>query len=885
MTTQLSADKKLTPMMEQYRAIKATLAPDTVLFFRLGDFYEMFFEDAARASDILKITLTGRDGGEAGRVPMCGIPHHSSAGYIRTLLDHNLKVAVCEQLGDPKASKGLLERRVTRIITPATYLDEDDKATAAAYLAAVAGEGESCALAYLELSTGEFCLRELPRERLLSELSLLWPRELVLPKRLAADPQLARYAAETLRAGVTVYDDWIFEADEGARHLTEVFRVASAGAAAFSDRPLCVGAAGAVLYYLKDHLHDALAHVQVPRVLAPGDVMALDRRTQRSLELVASLNDRREASLLGCLDATRTSMGARRLHHWLLNPLLSVEDIRRRQDAVGDFVSHAQTGRGPDPGAVRQALGGIKDIERTLSRLACGVGHARDLLCVRDALARVPAVRTALEPARGELLAELAGQLEPQAELAGLISRAVTEHPPATIREGGIIRDGYSAELDELRGAARRGRAWMVEFERRESERAGIKSLRVKYSQVSGYAIEVSKPNLHLVPPDYQRRQTLANAERFVTPELKAWEEKISGAQERMKALEAALFGELKDAVLAELTTLQATARALGTLDALASLAHAAVRWRWCRPEVDESDAIDIEGGRHPLVESMLPAGQFVENDAVLDARNRQVVILTGPNMAGKSTYIRQVALIALLAHIGSFVPARRARIGLVDRIFTRIGASDHLAAGESTFMVEMIETAHLLRHATPRSLLILDEIGRGTSTFDGVSIAWAVCEYLVRGAAGPRTLFATHYHELIQLEAHSPRIHNASITVRETPDGIVFLRRVIPGGSDKSYGIHVAALAGMPKAVTERADAILAVLEREHAQVSSLLEPAPANAPGAPPPPAHPVLEAIRELDPDRLTPLEALARLAALRGELRRTEETPHGRHPRPA
>ena len=801
-----------TPLMRQYLALKQR-HPDAILFYRLGDFYEMFFEDAVRASEILNITLTGREGGPAGRVPMCGVPYHAFAQYVRMLLERNLKVAICEQIGDPAAAKGLVERRVTRIITPATYLDDEQKGARPEYIAAVACDLSSCAVAALDLGTGEFFVREVGRDRLAGELSLLAPREVVFPARLAKEEPLAAFVKEGMKAVLTVYDDWVFEPAEGLRSIQEQLKLGSGRGVSFHERGLAVGAAGAVLYYLKDHLHSALEHVRLPVLLGSQDVMTLDRQTLRSLELVNTLDgEKRSGTLLAVVDQTLTPMGGRALYHWVTHPLLKLDEVRHRQEGTAELAGDPSLTQ-----AVRSLVKGVRDVERTLSRLNYGVGNARDLLNLRTFLERVPELQRGLGGARSTILGELRGRMEPSPELREEIARAVAEAPPLTLREGGLIRAGYSKELDDLRGLAAKGKAWLVEFERREQERTGIRSLRVRYNQVFGYSIEVTKPNLHLVPAEYTRRQTLANAERFVVPELQEWAEKITGAEERTQELEYRLFLELRGRVLERLNALQATAQAVGVLDALASLACIAARNGWCRPELSDSMEIAIEGGRHPVVEQMLPPGQFVENGACLDGSENQLLILTGPNMAGKSTYIRQVGLIVLLAQIGSYVPAKSAKVGLVDRIFTRIGARDDLARGESTFMVEMIEMAHILQSATDKSLLILDEVGRGTSTFDGVSLAWAICEHLAQGEARPRTLFATHYHELIRLEEAFPSIKNYTVAVRETPEGIVFLRRVERGGSDRSYGIHVAQLAGIPRAVTTRAAEILQMLEQEN--------------------------------------------------------------------
>ncbi len=874
----LSTEQKLTPMMEQYRSIKKTLPQDTILFFRLGDFYEMFFEDAVRGSEILNITLTGREGGEAGRIPMCGIPYHAFQEYVRTLLDQNLKVAVCEQVGDPKASKGLVERKITRIITPATYLDDEEKTQSFEYLAALAGDQKNIAIAYLELSTGEFFVREVAAERLASELSTLAPREVIIPKILSEDEKFTALIKNGLNAALTVYENWIFEPEEGTRLLKEGFRLASKQSIPFHDHPLAAAAAGVILYYLRDHFHSALGHIQIPVLLEANEFMILDRQTQKSLEIVSTLSGIKNVpTLLSTIDQTLTSMGERTLYQWLTHPLLSVEEIQKRQEGVTELVEKIELSQ-----SLRVLLKGVKDMERTLSRLSYGVANARDLVNLKIFLARVPEIQQHLSGVQSLILKEILKDLNPFTLLKSLIEKAILDTPPLAVKEGDMIREGFNEELDGLRNISKNGKSWILDFERRESERTGIKSLKVKYSHVFGYAIEVSKANLHLVPSDYIRRQTLANAERFIVPELKEWDEKISGAEDKIKALEYQLFNQVREKVLEELSVLQKMAKAIGILDCLLSLAVTAVQKRWVRPVLVETGELLIEAGRHPVVEAMLPAGEFVENDTFLDTSENQLMILTGPNMAGKSTYIRQVAHIVLLAQMGSFVPAGRARVGLVDRIFTRIGASDNLAQGESTFMVEMVETANILQKATKRSLLILDEVGRGTSTFDGVSIAWAICEYLVQGMTRPRTLFATHYHELTQLEEHFPGVKNYKMTVRETKDGIIFLRKVVRGGADRSYGIHVATLAGIPKPVTDRASQILKILENENSEATQIIEGKKTNVKKEMKQPSlfewsnenHPILEEIRHLATDGMTPLQALTKLAEWKEKLKPKE-----------
>ncbi len=870
-TSNLERPVKLTPMMEQYRSVKKTLSEDTVLFFRLGDFYEMFFEDAIRASDILNITLTGREGGEAGRIPMCGIPYHSFQGYVRTLLDCNLKVAICEQIGEVSQTKGLVERKITRVITPATYLDDEMPDKSLQYMASILEEGELAVLAYLELSTGEFFVREIAKDRLLDELTLLWPREVVIPKSFAGRESLVNFIKGSLNAAITTYEDWIFEWEDSIRLLREVFNLASDQAVSFHDHKAAVGVCGAILYYLKDHFHSALDHVQAPRLFNATQFMTLDRQAQRSLELVVTLNGRKDCgTLFSVINKTWTAMGERQLYHWLTHPLLNVQEIENRQEAVGELAGQfhfvEQVGR---------LLKGVKDMERTLSRLNYGVANARDLVNLKIFLDRVPEIRNVLGSFDSSAILDIQKHMQPFPVLNDLISKSIAAEPPLTIKDGGIIRENYSEELDDLRRFSSKGKEWILEFQRREIDRTGIKSLKVKYSGVFGYTIEISKSYLSQVPESYIRRQTLANAERFVVPELKEWDEKISGAQEKIKALEYQIFLEIREKILAELAALQKMAKAVGVLDAIASLARIACEKKWVCPKINDGKNLSIEGGRHPVVESMLASGKFVENDSMLNPDTQQLVVLTGPNMAGKSTFIRQTAHIVLLAQMGSFVPAKTASVGLVDRIFTRIGAADDLSRGESTFMVEMLETAKILQEATDRSLLILDEVGRGTSTFDGVSIAWAICEFLSKGKTRPRTLFATHYHELTQLEEHFPAIKNFKMTVKETREGIVFLRKVARGGAERSYGIHVASLAGIPKEVTHRAREILNILEKENSEATEIIESSEARgakkqktaestlfdfAESKP----SPVEAEINDLDVNSLTPLDALQKIA---------------------
>lgn len=879
MSTQKSASKpvKLTPMMQQYRAIHQSLPPDTILFFRLGDFYEMFFEDAVKAADILDITLTGRGGGDQ-RIPMCGIPYHSFQGYIRKLLDQNLKVAICEQIGDPKAGKGLVERKVTRIITPATFIDEPLKANHPEYIAAVVGAGENFNLAYLDLTTGEFAVRELAPDRLAGELLLLQAREIVLPESLNMSGDLDQTVREQLGAAITRYEDWVFSVEESTSLLMETFRLGSLRSLGLEDNPGCLCACGALLYYLKDHLHEAVEHIRPPRVLMNQDYMILDRQTQQSLELVKNLHDRSSATLFACIDKTGTSMGKRQLYQWVTRPLLKREPILLRQRGIQELIHQNTTLT-----ELQQLLSGMKDIERLLSRLNYGVANAQDLLHLNVTIERIPELKKLLAACESDILKNADRRLREFPHIAELIGRAIVAEPPVSTKDGGMLQDGYSPELDELRDISRNGKQWLLDYQKKEMQRTGIKSLKVKYSQVFGYSLEVSKSNLASVPEDYTRRQTMANAERFVTQELAEWGQKISGAEERIKNMEFELFDSIRKTILEDLAPLQTVAACIGELDCLQSLARVAHQEQWCAPQIEESGRLQITDGRHPVVETSLPPGSFIANDSCLDHEVQPFTLLTGPNMAGKSTYIRQVAIIVLLAQIGSFVPAREARIGLVDRIFTRIGSADNLAAGESTFMVEMIETAHIIRHATEKSLIVLDEVGRGTSTYDGLSIAQAICEHLVSRPEKPRTLFATHYHELTDLAEIYPQIQNATMSVREDRENIVFLRKVVPGSAERSYGIHVAQLAGLPATITQRAYQILEQLEAMHRPgEASSASPQAAPTPQSPreiqslfdlP---DPIIEALEALDANNLTPLEALNQIAKWKSELQQRIKT---------
>ena len=880
----MSAEVQLTPMMAQYRRIKGELPKDALLLFRLGDFYEMFFEDAKEGSQLLNLSLTARNG-----VPMCGLPHHAANGYIARILRAGRKVAICDQTEEAKPGK-LVQREVTQILSPGTHFDERMLvAERNNFLAAVYPSGKIFGLALVDLTTADFLTTELESDAaLLAELERLRPAEIIYPGEASALSDLLRgrnarpltpslspsdgervakpgEGSATSRSNrgwiVSGYDGWTFAPETALYTVRDHFKVASLDGFGLKDRSAAIGAAGGALHYLTQNLRRDVKHLTRLSFYRRTDFLALDYTTLRHLEILEPLHHDapRNSSLYGALNKTVTPMGARLLRSWLSQPLAAVEPICRRQEAVQTFIENA-----PGLDSFRAQLASVRDLERTLGRLSSGSGNARDLAALRQALEQIPAVRKILqelggrassraqtlsedfiredgarEDARSPLIDELASQLTEAPDLVELVARALVDEPPLAVKEGGMIRDGFSAPLDELRNAQRGGKDWIAKLQADEITRTGIPSLKVRFNSVFGYYIEVTKSNLDKVPPHYIRKQTVANGERYITPELKEMEGKILGAEERSVKLEYELFQRVREEVLTQMARIQQTATALAQLDVLASFAETARLHNYCRPLVCDDGILQIRDGRHPVLEQQLVEERFVPNDTALASvgafgvppsggpagdkyapmppkggtPNPQIALITGPNMAGKSTYIRQAALLTLLAHTGSFVPAAEAWIDLVDRIFTRIGASDDLARGQSTFMVEMTETANILNNATPRSLIILDEIGRGTSTFDGLSLAWSIVEHL-HNIVGAKTLFATHYHELTELAQRLPRLKNFNVAVREWHDAIVFLRKIVEGGTDKSYGIQVARLAGVPKEVLERAKQILVNLE-----------------------------------------------------------------------
>ena len=812
-------------MMAQYRQCKSQLPAGTILLFRLGDFYEMFFEDAQEAAGILNVALTKR-----GDTPMCGIPYHATGNYLSKLLKVGRKVAVCDQVETARPGQ-LVKREITQILSPGAHFDERMlEAERNNFLVAVSVSGGQFGMAAIDLTTGDFKVAELENENaMIAELERLNPGEVIYPEE-------SQHMAGLLGPHVSVlngYEGWVFAIETAEFTLKDHFKVAALDGFGLKGRTAAIGAAGGALHYVSQHLRRDVAHFTRLAFYEVADTLVLDAATLKHLEILEPLH--REAAkpgtLYAALNRTSTPMGARRLRDWLSQPLSSVEAIRRRQEALGQFTHNS-----PALDRFRESLQEVRDLERTISRLSIGSGNARDLVQLRSALGRLPLLRgliadvqsgvDPIAPTLSEeifddaepdglppLLSELGGELHELPEVTDLISRAIVDDPPMALKDGGIIRKGFDPALDELRSGATEGKDWIAQLQKGESEKTGITSLKVRFNSVFGYFIEVTKTNLDKVPEHYTRKQTLANAERFITPELKEMEGKILGSEERSQKLEYELFQRVREQVLQSLRQIQKIASALAQLDVLAGFAEVARLRGYVCPEVRDEGILQIDEGRHPVLEQSMVGEPFVPNDTQLESDSQQIAVITGPNMAGKSTYIRQVALLALLAHTGSFLPAKHARVDLIDRIFTRIGASDDLSRGQSTFMVEMIETANILNNATDRSLVVLDEVGRGTSTFDGLSLAWSIVEHL-HNQVGAKTLFATHYHELTELADRLPRLRNFNVAVREWNEQIVFLHKIAEGGADKSYGIHVARLAGVPKPVIERAKAILRNLE-----------------------------------------------------------------------
>lgn len=799
---------ELTPMMKQYMQTKEEYK-DCILFYRLGDFYEMFFDDALTASKELEITLTGKNCGLEERAPMCGIPYHAVDSYLNRLVSKGYKVAICEQVEDPKTAKGIVKREVIRVVTPGTNLDTQGlDETKNNYIMCIVYMADRYGLSVADVTTGEYLVTELDSQtKLMDELYKFMPSEIVCNEAFYMSGLDLDDLKNRLHMAIYSLEAWYFDDALCRETLQEHFKVASLEGIGLSDYECGMIASGALLKYLEETQKNSLSHMSRLTRYATGNYMVLDSATRRNLELVETLREKQKrGSLLWVLDKTKTAMGARTLRKYVEQPLIDKKSIVKRLDAVAELKDNAICRE-----EIREYLNPVYDLERLVGKITYQSANPRDLIAFQSSLSMLPSVKCILKDMESGLLKEIYEELDPLEELCDLVGRAIQEEPPLAMKEGGIIKDGYNEEVDRLRKAKSEGKNWLADLETKEREKTGIKNLRIRYNKVFGYYLEVTNSFKDLVPDYYTRKQTLANAERYIIPELKELEDTILGAEDKLCALEYELYCEVRNTIAAELTRIQRTAKAVAKLDVIASLALVAERNNYVRPKINEKGVIDIRDGRHPVVEKMIPNDMFIANDTYLDDKKQRISIITGPNMAGKSTYMRQAALIVLMAQLGSFVPASSANIGLVDRIFTRVGASDDLASGQSTFMVEMNEVANILRNATSKSLLILDEIGRGTSTFDGLSIAWAVVEYISNSKLlGAKTLFATHYHELTELEGKISNVNNYCIAVKEKGDDIVFLRKIVKGGADKSYGIQVAKLAGVPDPVINRAKEIV---------------------------------------------------------------------------
>ena len=877
---------ELTPMMKQYMQTKEEYK-DCILFYRLGDFYEMFFEDALTASKELEITLTGKNCGLEERAPMCGIPYHAVDSYLNRLVSKGYKVAICEQVEDPKTAKGIVKREVIRVVTPGTNLDTQGlDETKNNYIMCIVYMADRYGLSIADVTTGEYLVTELDSQtKLLDELYKFMPSEIVCNEAFYMSGMDLDDLKNRLHMAIYSLEAWYFDDALCRETLQEHFKVASLEGIGLSDYECGMIASGALLKYLEETQKNSLSHMSRLTRYATGNYMVLDSATRRNLELVETLREKQKrGSLLWVLDKTKTAMGARTLRKYVEQPLIDKESIVKRLDAVAELKDNAICRE-----EIREYLNPVYDLERLVGKITYQSANPRDLIAFQSSLSMLPSVKYILKDMESDLLREIYEELDPLEELCDLVGRAIQEEPPLAMKEGGIIKDGYNDEVDRLRKAKSEGKNWLADLETREREKTGIKNLRIRYNKVFGYYLEVTNSFKELVPDYYTRKQTLANAERYIIPELKELEDTILGAEDKLCALEYELYCEVRNTIAAELTRIQRTAKAVAKLDVIASLALVAERNNYVRPKINEKGVIDIRDGRHPVVEKMIPNDMFIANDTYLDDKKQRISIITGPNMAGKSTYMRQAALIVLMAQLGSFVPASSANIGLVDRIFTRVGASDDLASGQSTFMVEMNEVANILRNATNKSLLILDEIGRGTSTFDGLSIAWAVVEYISNSKLlGAKTLFATHYHELTELEGKISNVNNYCIAVKEKGDDIVFLRKIVKGGADKSYGIQVAKLAGVPDPVINRAKEI--VEELVTADITGKVKDIAVQGSETKKKPQKKldevdltqfslfdtvkdddVLNELKELDISHMTPMDAMNKLYQLQNKLR--------------
>ncbi len=858
-----------TPVMRQFNSIKAQY-PDALLLFRMGDFYETFREDAQTAARILNITLTKRANGKASSVPLAGFPHHALDNYLHKLLKEGMKVAICEQVEDPKTAKGIVKREVVELVTPGTAItDRFLEKGKNNYLVSLYFDERGAGIAAIDISTGEFFLMQTSLARMKESVQSLRPAEIICPEARLNEAQVL-FGKQVLR--ITALEDWLYNYDSAYETLTQHFHTTSLKGFGCEGANLGILAAGTVLHYLEQNYQNNLLHVTGLRYQSEDDVVLIDDFTQRNLEIFQTMQGgNKQGSLIHVLDNTVTSMASRLLKKWLIRPLRQVAEINCRLDAVA-FFFEAYEARS----RLRDILKQCSDLERLMARLSANRAGGRELLAVKQTLQQLPGIRNIVSGA--ECMAGIQDNLHDFDTLIGLLDKSVKEeNVPLSIRDGGFIREGYSAALDEYRYLVKHGKEWIARLQAEERNRLGIPTLKVGYNRVFGYYIDITKPHADKVPETYIRKQTLVNSERFITPELKEYEEKLLTAEEKMAEIEYELFQQIRTEVLQEIQSIQQAAQAIAYLDIIAGFAELAEQSHYCRPLIDEGSAIEIREGRHPVVEQLLPPGEkFIANDLEIDNEKDQILIITGPNMAGKSTYLRQVGLIVLMAQIGSFVPARTARIGVVDKIFTRVGASDNLAAGESTFLMEMNETANILNNVTPHSLVLLDEIGRGTSTYDGMSIAWAVTEYLHDNPKiAAKTLFATHYHELTDLEKIHPRIKNLNVLVKEYGDKVIFLRKIVAGACDKSYGIHVAQMAGIPNKVIHRANEIMANLSTDERVLPSSREhfrklPAyDANQLGLFEKKESELRKALSDVDVNSMTPLEALQKLDKLKKE----------------
>lgn len=873
----------LSPMMQHYVATKEEYK-DCILFYRLGDFYEMFFDDAVKVSRELELTLTGKDCGLEERAPMCGIPYHAADTYINRLVEKGYKVAICEQMEDPKQAKGIVKREVVRVVTPGTTLDaqglDESKNN---YIMCIVCVGDSFGISLADISTGECMVTELDKERkLLDEINKFMPAEIICNQAFLVSGVDTEDLRSRLGICINPLEDWYFDDDLCRRTLTEHFHTSTIEGLGIADYESGTIAAGALFQYLYETQKSDMAHMTSLTPYVTDRFMLIDSSSRRNLELVETLREKQKrGSLLWVLDKTKTAMGARLLRSYVEQPLIDAEEIEGRLSAVEALCDQAMI-----RDEIREYLQPVYDLERLISRISYQSANPRDLISFKTSLQMLPFLKQLLHSFPDGMLKELDDELDDLSDLQELIEAAIEDEPPFAMKEGGIIKDGYNETVDKYRNAKKEGKQWLSELEASEREKTGIRTLKVKFNKVFGYYIEVTNSFKDQVPDYYTRKQTLTNAERFITPKLKELEDMILGAEDRLYALEYELFCKVRDAVAKEVVRIQRTAHAIAKLDVFASLSFVAGRNQYVRPKLNTKGVIDIRDGRHPVVERMIPNDMFISNDTFLDNQDHRLSIITGPNMAGKSTYMRQTALIVLMAQIGSFVPAREADIGICDRIFTRVGASDDLASGQSTFMVEMTEVANILRNATSRSLLILDEIGRGTSTFDGLAIAWAVIEHVADPKLlGAKTLFATHYHELTELEGKLPGVHNYCIAVKEKGDDIVFLRKIVRGGADKSYGIQVARLAGVPESILKRAKELVEQLS--DADITAAVKDLAAAGTGKKPAVSFDdmdmqqmslfdtvqddsIIEEIRELDISNLTPMDALNTLYRLQNKI---------------